>query len=109
MFKYFLTFLQPLEVHVNLLKIAIAPYLPTPHTTSSTGCFFMGNQVPWLGIPVTIVKAGPYKGYKAIVKNVLPGHTISGNPRLEIQFLHLDPSSPFKIIAVDYDDVVESV
>jgi hypothetical protein len=78
---------------------------------SSTGCISKVSQTwtPWLGISVTIVKAGPHKGYKAVVKNVLPGQTTSSNPRLEIQFQHLDPSNPFKIITVDYDDVVESM
>jgi len=100
--------LQLLEVHVNLLRIAVTPYLPTPHPMSSTGCFSKVNQVPWLGVLVTIVKTGPLKGYKAVVKNVLPGQTTSSKPRLEIQFLHLDPSTPFKKVIVDYDDVVES-
>jgi len=101
--------LQLLEVHVNLLRIAIAPYLPTPHPKSSTGCFSKVIQASWLGVFVTIVKAGPHKGYKAVIKNVLPGQMTSSKPRLEIQFLHLGPSSPFKVVIVDYDDVVESM
>ena len=76
---------------------------------SSTGCISKVNQTPWLGIAVIIAKAGPYKGYQAVVKNVIPGQTTSSNPRLEIQFLHLDPSIPFKTVIVDYDDVVESM
>lgn len=107
--KYFLTCLQEFEVHVNLLRIAIAPYFPTPHPMSSTSYISKVNWVPWLDIPVTIIKAGPHKGHSAVVKNVLPGQTTSSNLRLEIQFLHIDPSSPFKIITVDYDDVVESM
>jgi len=101
--------LQEFEVHVNLLRIAIAPYFPTPHPMSSTSCISKVNRVPWLDIPATIIKAGPHKGHSAVVKNVLPGQTTSSNLRLEIQFLHLDPSSPFKIVTVDYDDVVESM
>ena len=107
--KYFLTCLQEFEVHVNLLRIAIAPYFPTPHPMSSTSCISKVNRVPWLDIPATIIKAGPHKGHSAVVKNVLPGQTTSSNLRLEIQFLHLDPSSPFKIVTVDYDDDVESM
>jgi len=76
---------------------------------SSTGCISKVNQTLWLGISVTIIKAGPYKGYQAVVKNVLPGQTTSSNPRLEIQFLHHNPSNPFMIVIVDYDDVVESM
>ena len=58
---------------------------------------------------VVVVKSGPHKGYKAVVKNILPGQATSSQPRLEIQFLHLDPSNPFKTVIVDYDDVVESM
>jgi len=75
---------------------------------NSAGRFFKGNQVPWLNAPVTVVKSGPHKGYRAVVKSVLPGQAASSKPRLEIQFLHLDPSIPFKRVIVDYDDVVES-
>jgi len=75
---------------------------------NSTGRFFKGNQVPWLNMQVMVVKSGPHKGYGAVVKNVLPGQATFSKPRLEIQFLHLDPSTPFKTVIVDYDDVVES-
>ncbi|KAF8809874.1 hypothetical protein BYT27DRAFT_7077528, partial [Phlegmacium glaucopus] len=97
-----------LEVHVNLLKIGAASYPPTPQTMGSTGHFFKVNQNPWLNVHVMVVKSGPHKGYQAVVKNILPGQTTFSKPRLEIQFLHLDPSSPFKRVIVDYDDVVET-
>lgn len=85
----------------------MASYPPTP-AISATGRFFKVDQVPWLDMQVMIVKPGPRKGYKAVVKNVLPGQTTSSKPRIEIQFLHFDPTSPFKTAIVDYDDVVES-
>jgi len=74
----------------------------------STGRFFKVNQAPWLNVHVMVVKPGPHKGYRAVVKNVLPGQATFSKLRLEIQFLHLDPSSPFKTVIVDHDDVVES-
>jgi len=89
------------------LKIGVASSPPTPHTTGSTGHFFKVNQDPWLNVHV-VIKSGPHKGYRAVVKNVLPGQVMFSKPRLEIQFLQFDPSSPFKKVIVDYDDVVES-
>jgi len=90
------------------LKIGVTPYPPTPHTLGSTGHFFKANQDPWVNVHVMVVKSGPHKGYRAVIKNVLPGQATFSKPRLEIQFLHLDPSSPFKTVIVDYDDVIES-
>jgi len=75
----------------------------------STRQFFKVDQNPWLNVCVMVVKPGPHKGYKAVIKNILPGQATFDKLRLEIQFLHLDPSSPFKTVIVDYDDVVESM
>jgi len=92
-----------------LLKIGAASYPPTPQAMGSTGHFFKVNQNPWLNVHVTVVKSGPHKGYEAVVKNIIPGQASFNKLRLEIQFLHFDPSSPFKTAIVDYDDVVESM
>src|ERR1700678_216718 len=101
--------LQLLEVHVNLLKTApLATYLCTVNNASTTGRFLKSNQNPLLGTRVTVTKSGPYKGYNAVIKNVLPGQGASSKMRFDIQFEHLDPSNPFKTITVNYDEVAES-
>jgi hypothetical protein len=101
--------LQSLEVHVNLLKTApLATYLCTVNNASTTGRFLKSNQNPLLGTRITVTKFGPYKGYNAVIKNVLPGQGASSKMRFDIQFEHLDPSNPFKTITVNYDEVAES-
>ena len=42
-----------------------------------------------------------------VVKDVLPGQDTASGLKIVLQLKHLDPSSPFKTITVDYDDVVE--
>lgn len=69
---------------------------------------FKADRVPWLGLTVTIVKAGPLKGYQAVIKDVIRGQATSSQLRLDVQLLHLNPSAPFQRIVLDYDDVLES-
>jgi hypothetical protein len=64
--------------------------------------------VPWIGINVIITKLGsPIKGYVGVVKDVLRGQDTASGLKIDIQFAHLNPSSPFQRTIVDYDDVVE--
>ena len=42
-----------------------------------------------------------------VVKDVLPGQDTASGLKIVLQLEHLDPSSPFKTITVDYDEVVE--
>ena len=64
--------------------------------------------MPWIGTDVIITKLGhPLKGYMGIVKDVLQGQDTASGLKIVIQLAHINPSSPFKTIVVDYDDVVE--
>jgi hypothetical protein len=64
--------------------------------------------VPWIGTSVIITKLGsPLKGYVGIVKDVLRGQDTASGLKIIMQLVHINPSSPFKKIVVDYDDVVE--
>ena len=64
--------------------------------------------MPWIGTDVIISKHGsPFKGYTGVVKDVLRGQDTASGLKIALQLARLDPSSPFKKIVVDYDDVVE--
>ena len=64
--------------------------------------------MPWIGSYVIITKVGsPLKGYKGVVKDVLPGQDTVSSLKLFLQLAHLDPSAPFRSLVIDYDDVVE--
>jgi hypothetical protein len=64
--------------------------------------------VPWISTHVIITKLGnPFKGYIGVVKDVLRGQDTASGLKIVLQLTHLDPSSPYKTIIVDYDGVVE--
>ena len=42
-----------------------------------------------------------------VVKDVLRAQETASGLKIVLQLAHLDPSSPYKTIVVDYDDVVE--
>ena len=47
------------------------------------------------------------KGYRAIVKDVLPLQDNLSGLRITTQFTHMNPAHPFKTEVLDYDNVVE--
>jgi len=64
--------------------------------------------VPWIGTGVIITKGGnALKGYMGVVKDVLCGQNTASGLKILLQLTCLDPSSPYKTLLVDYDDVVE--
>ena len=64
--------------------------------------------MPWIGTHVIITKLqNALKGYVGIVKDVLRGQDTASGLKVTIQLTRLDPSSPFRTIVVDYDDIVE--
>ena len=64
--------------------------------------------MPWIGTNVIITKLGsPIKGYVGVVKDVLRGQDTASGLKIDIQLVHLDPSSSFQRTIVDYDDFVE--
>jgi integral membrane sensor domain MASE1 len=48
------------------------------------------------------------KGYRAIIKDVLPLQDTPSGLRITIQFIHMNPAHLFKTEILDYDDVVEA-
>ena len=48
------------------------------------------------------------KGYQGIVKSVLCKQPMESGLHVVAQLTHLDPSSPYKMVVLDYDDVVEA-
>ena len=66
------------------------------------------NRIPWIGTTVILTKYGhPWKGYDAVVKNVLARQPTASGMKIEIGLSHIDFASPFKTIVFDYDDIVE--
>ena len=64
--------------------------------------------MPWISTHVIITKVGsPFKGNTGVVKDVLRGQDTASGLKIVIQLERMNPSSPFKKIVVDYDDVVE--
>ena len=103
-----LTVLQWYEFHVNWLKLATIPFLHTLSTLNADDSLSKADSVPWIGTHIIIMKLGsPLKGYIGIVKDVLRGQDTASSLKVVIQQEHLNPLSPFKMVVVDYDDVVE--
>jgi len=68
------------------------------------------DQVPWLSQTILITKVKhPFKGRYAIVKDVLCGQDTVSGLLIVAQLSHWDPTTPFKTIVLDYDDVVEAM
>jgi hypothetical protein len=90
------------------LKLTDVPFFHTPSTLKADDYLCKADRVPWIGTNVIITKLGhPNKGYVGVVKDVLRGQDTASGLKIDIQLAHLDPSSPFRRMIVDYDDVVE--
>ena len=46
--------------------------------------------------------------YPGIVKSVLTGQQTPSGLKLQIQPTHIDPNTPFSLLTLDYDNVVEA-
>ena len=92
------------------MKVVSVLFLHAPAAQPSTlPNLSQANKVPWLDTSVIIIKAGhPYRGYSAAVKNVLTHQTTPSGLKVQIQLSHLDFTSPFWTLTVDYDDIIEA-
>jgi hypothetical protein len=48
------------------------------------------------------------KGYRGVIKNVICKQPTNSGLRVVAQLAHLDPSCPYKVVVLDYDDIVEA-
>ena len=102
--------LQRYEFHINWLKLTTVPFFHTSSTLKMDDSLSKADRVPWISTNVIITKLGSsFKGYVAVVKDVLPGQDTASSLKIEIQLTYLDPASPFRRTIVDYDDVVEKM
>ena len=102
--------LKRYEIHVNWLKLMTIPFLHTSSTLKADDSLFKANTVPWIGTRVIITKVGnPFKGYMGVVKDVLRGQDTASGLKIALQLEHVEFSSAFKRIVVDYDSVVEKL
>ena len=100
--------LQRYEFHVNWLTLTTVPFLHTSSTSKADDYLSKADRAPWIGTEVIISKLGsPWKGHTGVVKDVLRGQKTASGLKILIQLANYDPSSPYKTIAVDHDDVVE--
>jgi hypothetical protein len=88
--------------------LTTVPFFHTSSTLKTDDFLSKSDRVPWIGTKVIITKLGsPIKGYFGVVKDVLRGQDTASGLKIDIQLVHLDPSSPFRRTIVDYGDVVE--
>jgi hypothetical protein len=84
------------------------PFLHTPSTFKAYDSLSKADIVPWVGTHVIIAKVGnPLKGKPGVVKDVYHGQDTASGLKISLQLEYFDPSSPFKTLVMDYDDVVE--
>jgi ribosomal protein L24 len=100
------------ELHINWVKVIDSSVsFATQQSTSSSmpADLQKREQVPWIKTEVIVCKVKhPMKGYRAIIKDVLPLQDTPSGLRISAQFTHVDPARPFKTEILDYDDVVEA-
>jgi hypothetical protein len=90
------------------LKLTTIPFLNTSSTLKADDSLSKKDIAPWIDTKVIIRKVGsPFKGYIGDVKDVLTRQDTASGLKIFLRLAHLNPSSPFKALVVDYDDVVE--
>jgi hypothetical protein len=105
---------QEHHVHINWVKVIDLPFtfMKQQSTSSSTLAdpLMAVERTPWIKTEVIVCKVKhPMKGYRAIVKDVLPLQDTLSGLRITAQFTHINPAHPFKIEVLDYDNVVEAL
>ena len=48
------------------------------------------------------------KGYQGVIKTVLCEQQNKSSLSVVVQLAHFDPASPYKLVVLDYDDVMEA-
>ncbi|KAF8235247.1 hypothetical protein L208DRAFT_1258056, partial [Tricholoma matsutake] len=67
------------------------------------------DPIPWIRTTILVSKPGhAMKSYQGIVKTVLCKQPTKSGLHLVVQLAHLDPSCPYKMVVLNYDDVVEA-
>ncbi|KAF8973571.1 hypothetical protein BDZ97DRAFT_1751601 [Flammula alnicola] len=99
-----------MEVNLNWLNITEPPHQQrAPQLPSSNINFARSRRHPWCGLNIIVSKTHhPHKGSTGEVKEVLSGQSTVTGIKLDVQLTRYDPSSPFRRILVDYDDVIEA-
>lgn len=90
------------------MKSTDVPFFHASSEVKTNDFLSKADSVPWIDTYVIITKLGsPFKGYTGNVKNVLCSQDTASGLKIVLQLAHYEPSSPFKTIVLDYDDVVE--
>jgi hypothetical protein len=95
-----------IEMHVNLLKHAVVPHVLGSHPPSNA--IPRSERIPWIGTAVIVTGRHSMRTYPGIVKDVLPGQRTPSGLKLQIQPTLIDPNTPFRLLTLDYDNVVEA-
>jgi ribosomal protein L24 len=96
-----------IEAHINLLKHAVVPHVLGTHPRPSNA-IPLSERLPWINTAVFVSGRHSMRTYPGIVKNVLTGQQTASGLKLQIQPTHMDPNLPFRLITLDYDNVVEA-
>ncbi|KAF8220644.1 hypothetical protein L208DRAFT_1332634 [Tricholoma matsutake] len=110
------------HVHINWVKVINPPLTFTKQQSMSSSTLAdlliahpthpfaldPSECAPWIKMEVVVCKVKhPMKGYRAIIKDVLPLQDNLCGLRITAQFTHINPAHPFKTEVLDYDNIVE--
>jgi len=96
-----------IEAHVNLLKHAVVPHVLGTHPHPSNA-IPRSERIPWINTDVIVTGRHSMRTYPGIVKSVLTGQQTPSGLKLQIQPTYVDPNTPFRLLTLDYDNVVEA-
>ena len=96
-----------IEAHIKLLKRAVVPHVLGTHPQPSNA-IPRSERIPWINTAVIVTGRHSMRTYPGIVKNVLTGQQTASGLKLQIQPTYMDPNLPFRLITLDYDNVVEA-
>ena len=67
------------------------------------------DPIPWISTTILVSKVGhPMKGYQGIIKSVLCKQPTESGLHVVAHLTHLDPSSSYKTMVLDYDNVIKA-
>ena len=84
------------------------PFLHAP-PSSGLGKHSLNDPIPWINTSILVVKPGhAMKGYQGVIQTVLCNQNNASGLRVVAQLTHLNPSCLYKMVVLDYDEIVEA-
>jgi hypothetical protein len=98
---------RQIEAHVNLLKHAVVPQVLGTHPHPSNA-IPRSEWIPWINTAVIVTGRHSMRTYSGIVKNVLTGQQTPSGLKVQVQPTCIDSNMPFRLLTLDYDNIVEA-